>query len=222
MLVTRAKLAEMKGCVKQSVIDAKLPCTQNPLDKTWYYDLDDPRVNKWVTKAKRKQREPRTKERASSSTPGVSAHIPQIEKPSQAIKPPESAKNPGGSPKNPAEYYDLDDRNTELKNKKLELDIAKSRGDLIPKKMARDYMQRVYDADTSQLRQLPDRLSGRLAGSARGSESEAAATIEIMQIMNTEIDRVLENVQRITREFRKHTQPAVFAVEMSDEIEAEE
>lgn len=219
--MNRLELAAAAGVTPAAITKSKLPRVRLD-DGSLHFDSKDPQVIAYINRKSLPRRtaqakkEKAAKAKAEAAPPNPEYNPPPQKKPRQAFTPP---------PRQPGFDYGSDDpdtRNMELKNRKLELDIARARGDVIPKKLARDYQARIYEADTTQLRQLPDRLAGRLAGEARGAESEAAATIQVMATMSEEIDRILENVARIMREFRKHTQPAVFALEHGEVPEDED
>ena len=197
MKVTRAQLAEMKGCVKQSVIDAKLPCIQ-AADRSWWYDTEDIKTKEWLTKKKRARTikadappviisVPERKEQ-----PRTTAHIPLA---------PRTTRNEILGDTDDIDPYDLDD---ELKREKILTSRqarAEKRKELIPRESVKGFVGQIASVHSSLLIPLGGRLSNDIA--LAFGITDPSAVIKVEEIITKDSYQIISMIKRKTDDYVK-------------------
>jgi hypothetical protein len=208
--MTLNEVAAAAGVTKMAVSKKKLPHTVNS-DGSFFFDPENAEVNAYITRS--------TRNREVAHRPKQTTPIPKKE-PRPEKKIPIYAAAPPREPK--LDFSDDEDyKNMVLKNRKLELEIGKARGALIPQDLVLRWIKHLFDADTNALKVLPDRIGSSLAMLARGAEDESTAGAVVRNFLTEELTRVIGGIKRVQKDFNKSLEPSVFdRAEKEEEQEA--
>jgi len=204
--MTLNEIAAAAGVSKMAVSKKNLPHIKNP-NGTLYFDPENIDVKNYINRTTRNREVARRNKGSLIKKTKTTTIRSQTEK---------------KTTDNYASGEDEDYRNMILKNKKLELDIGKTRGDLIPVTLVERWIKHLFDADTTALKVIADRIGSNVAMLARGAEDEATAGNLVRNLINDEMSRVLAGIKRVQKDFKKSIEPGLFdRVETVDESEQE-
>lgn len=202
--MTLNEVAAAAGVSKMAVSKKKLPHVKNK-DGSFFYDPETPEVKSYINRVTRNRSVARREQKKKQEKPKIPAEKKQIEMGSGGKKPRHRDLE--------VDYgqdEDEDYRNLILKNRKLELDIGEKRKDLIPHKLVERWIKHLFDADTTALKVIPDRIGSNLAMLARGADDEAMAGNLVRNLLAEEIARIIVGIKRVQKDFKKSIEPGLF------------
>lgn len=195
--MTLNELAAAAGVSKMAVSkNKKIPRTVNP-DGTLFFDPSERAVQEYINAKNKMQRVSGKKQTKPKPAPHEPAVSPPPRRPAAPSRPTDQDEEEGDSP------LDLDAAFMRVKIEEKTITNAARRGELIPRDVVRQYIQRIYAADTTELDQLGDRLAGKIAGEARGAPDVGAATVAVLRILSAESTRIKNHVQRVQKDFAR-------------------
>ena len=194
MLPSKAEFARQLG-VSGAAITKAIAAGHIILDGEGRINTNDPATIKYATRPKRER-----KQALKAKAKAAATQAP--ESPPRAIVTVRPI-----TPRDPeAEDYDEGDLDAAFLRVKIEektITNAARRGELVPRKIVAQFIQRIYLADTTELDQIADRLGGKLAGTARHATTEGEAAAAVRSILTDEAARIKRHIHRVQKDFVK-------------------
>jgi hypothetical protein len=196
-----AQLGITKGAVNHAVKKGLVI-----LDASGEVNLHDPRTQKYMTRAPGKRRaakHERKKKESPTPEPAVNLDALPAEAPPAAKKFVAVLKRAERPSDDDEELDNLDAAFLRVKIEEKTITNAARRGELIPRDIVAQFIQRIYSADTTELDQIADRLGGKLAGAARHATTEGEAASAVRSLLTEETARIKRHIHRIQKDFVK-------------------
>ena len=208
-LVELAAAAEVsKQATSKAVKAGRINHTVNP-DGSFFFDPADKTVQAYINKRpvnRRKALKERAAAPAQSSNAPAKSKETQTERRKRTIaeaKKDDATTGQGTDEPEDPDDSDLDAQFLRVKIEEKTITNAQKRGELIPVSLVRQFIQRIYAADSDELDQLSNRLAGKLSGEARGAKSDAEASIRVAHILSQESARIKKHVHAVQKDFTK-------------------
>jgi hypothetical protein len=201
---TKAEFARSLG-ISAPAISKAIKAGNIILTASGRVNTQDPRTQKYMTRnpgeRRAAKRERKKAEAATVTTPPHDTKMP-------------AAGTIGGDNlrgKTGDDEEDLDSLDAAFLREKIEekqIANAAKRGELIPRTIVAQFIQRIYSADTTELDQIADRLGGKLAGAARNATTESEAAAAVRSLLTDEATRIKRHIHRIQTDFvKKYHEP---------------